>query len=123
MEKIDVYFRFGNAPAPWGILEMELADEHITYAARPDVDHGFTQKRPGSRGHGVVLPDKVVYFSDILSQTNRGRGARGQITYSERGNLQGAQFFCVAGRAYELAKEAGLGRELPTEWLLQDIRD
>ena len=45
------------------------------------------------------------------------------VTYSARGNIQGAQFFAVAGRAYELAKSKGLGRELPTEWLLQDIRD
>jgi hypothetical protein len=29
----------------------------------------------------------------------------------------------VAGKVYELTKERGLGRELPTEWFLQDIRD
>jgi hypothetical protein len=46
-----------------------------------------------------------------------------QITYSERGNLQGTQFHAVAGKVYELAKQAGLGREIPTEWFLQDIRD
>ena len=45
------------------------------------------------------------------------------MTYSERGNIQGVQFFAVAGRAYELAKARGLGHDLPTEWLLQDIRD
>ena len=42
---------------------------------------------------------------------------------SERGNIQGAQFFSVAGRVYELAREKGLGKEIPTDWLLQDIRD
>ncbi len=31
--------------------------------------------------------------------------------------------FAVAGKAYELAKNKGLGKEIPTEWLLQDIRD
>jgi hypothetical protein len=36
---------------------------------------------------------------------------------------KGAQFFAVAGKVYELTKERGLGRELPTEWFLQDIRD
>ncbi len=123
MQKFEVYFRFGNAPAPWGLPELDLPDEHVTYAARPQHDYGFAMKRPGKRGHGVALPDRVVYFADILNQTNRGRTARSQITYSERGNLQGAQFFAVAGRTYELAKEKGLGRELPTEWLLQDIRD
>ncbi len=123
MEKFDVYFRFGNAPAPWGLPEMDLPDEHITYAARPQFDYGFAMKRPGKRGHGVALPDRVVYFADILNQTNKGRSTHSQISYSERGNLQGAQFFAVAGRVYELAKEKGLGREIPTEWLLQDIRD
>jgi hypothetical protein len=29
----------------------------------------------------------------------------------------------VAAVAYEAAKERGLGRVLPTEWFLQDIRD
>ena len=36
---------------------------------------------------------------------------------------RGIQFFAVAGRIYERAKAAGLGREIPTDWLLQDIRD
>ena len=46
-----------------------------------------------------------------------------EITFSERGNIQGAQFFAVAGLVYELARERGLGHEFPTELLLQDIRD
>ncbi len=46
-----------------------------------------------------------------------------EITYSERGNLQGAQFFAIAGKVYEAVKRAGLGREIPTDWFLQDIRD
>jgi hypothetical protein len=37
--------------------------------------------------------------------------------------LQGNQFWALAGRVYELAKAKGLGREIPTEWFLQDIRD
>lgn len=122
-DRVDVYFRFGNAPAPVGLPEMSLADEWITYAARPDVDNGITQKPLGTRAHGVAMPDKVIYFEDLLEGTNRGRTSSEQITYSERGNLQGNQFHAVAGRTYELAKAEGLGHEIPTEWLLQDIRD
>ena len=120
---IDVYFRFGNAPAPQGMPEFDLADEYLTYAARPDHDYGFTQKKKGGRGHGVAMPDKVLYFVDIMQGTNRGRTSSKEITYSERGNLQGNQFHAVAGRAYERAKEAELGNEVPTEWFLQDIRN
>jgi len=58
-----------------------------------------------------------------LSGTKKGRTSDKQITYSERGNIQGAQFFAVAGKVYELAKAKGLGRDIPTEWFLQDIRD
>ena len=122
-DRIEVYFRFGNAPAPQGLPELDLADEYLTYAARPDHDYGFKAKRKDKRGHGVAMPDRVIYFEDILGGANRGRTSRDQITFSERGNLQGNQFHAVAGRTYELAKENGLGNEIPTEWFLQDIRD
>jgi ornithine cyclodeaminase/alanine dehydrogenase-like protein (mu-crystallin family) len=80
-------------------------------------------KRAGTRGHGVIAEDRAVYFADILKGAKQGRTSDKQITYSERGNIQGAQFFAVAGKVFELAKARGLGRELPTEWFLQDIRD
>ena len=65
----------------------------------------------------------MITFKDIVEGTNRGRSAADQITYSERGNLQGAQFWAVASLVYEKVKLSGLGHEIPTEWLLQDIRD
>lgn len=123
LKRIDVSLRLGNAPVPWGLPEFGLADEYITYAAKPKENAGFQMKRGGKRGHGVIAEDRAVFFADILSGARKGRTSDQQITYSERGNIQGAQFFAVAGRVYELAKERGLGRELPTEWFLQDIRD
>jgi len=71
---------------------------------------------------GQVPEEKVVYLKDIL-EGKKGRQSPDDITYSERGNLQGAQFYAVAGKVYELAKQKGLGKEIPTEWFLQDIRD
>jgi len=62
-------------------------------------------------------------FADIVSGKTPDRTSERQITYSERGNIQGAQFYAVAAAVYEAAKKRGLGRELPTEWFLQDIRD
>ncbi len=123
LAKIDVYMRFGNAPGPWGAPEMALDDEYFTYAAQPEDAPHFKMKRSGKRGHGAMLPDRMVTLEDIVKGTNRGRSDAGQITYSERGNLQGAQFWAVAGVAYEKAKAAGLGNEVPTELFLQDIRD
>jgi ornithine cyclodeaminase/alanine dehydrogenase-like protein (mu-crystallin family) len=123
LNRIDVSLRLGNAPHPWGLPEFGLADEYITYAAKPTENAEFQMKRAGKRGHGVIAEDRAVFLEELLSGTKRGRTSAKQITYSERGNIQGAQFFAVAGKVYELAKAKGLGREIPTEWLLQDIRD
>ena len=122
-DRIDVYFRFGSAPAPEGLPQMQVDDEWISYTARPDIDFKLKKKPPGHRAHGVAMPDRVVWFADIKKGTNSGRRSRDQITYSERGNLQGNQFHAVAGRVYELVKAKGGAREIPTEWLLQDIQN
>lgn len=123
LKRIDLSLRLGTAPAPWGLPELSLPDEYITYAAVPGQNRGFKMKEKGKRAHGVVAEDRALLLADLLSGKRKGRSSPKQITYSERGNVQGAQFFAVAGKVYELAKERGLGKELPTEWLLQDIRD
>ena len=74
------------------------------------------------RAHGVVGGDRLVYLSQVLSD---GRFERepDDVTYSERGNLQGNQFHAVAGLLYEKATETGIGAEIPTGLFLQDIRN
>jgi len=119
LARVDVYLRFGNAPPPRERADLVIDDEHLTWAARPD---SAGSKRSGKR-RGISLPGKVVYLAEIIAGTHAGRTSDAQISYSERGNLQGAQFYAVAAKVYEGAKAAGLGREIPTEWLLQDIRD
>ena len=122
LERVDVYLRFGDAPAPASRPDLRLDDEHIGWEARPTQKKHGDGRRDRDR-HGVLLPSKRVTLADLVSGKAKGRTASAQITYSERGNLQGAQFFAVAGKVYELAKQARLGREIPTEWFLQDIRD
>ena len=119
LDRVDVYFRFGSAPPPVGRPELLLDDEYLTWEARLDQVASASMRR----GHGIKLPDRMVSFSDLLSGDKPGRTSTEQITYSERGNLQGAQFYAVAGRVYELARERDLGNEVPTDWFLQDIRN
>jgi len=123
IKKIDVSLRLGNAPAPWGLPELALPDEYLTYAAGANENAGMRMKRAGKRAHGVIAEDRAILLPELLSGKKTGRTSPKQITYSERGNIQGAQFFAVAGKVYERAREKGLGKEIPTEWLLQDIRD
>jgi alanine dehydrogenase len=122
LRRVDVYLRFGDAPGPVGKPELAVDDEHLGYEARPD-QQKYGDGRRGRARHGNMLPDKRITLADLVAGKVKGRTNSEQITYSERGNLQGAQFFAVAGKIYEAAKRAGLGREIPTEWLLQDIRD
>ena len=122
LKRVDVYLRFGDTPAPVGHPELATDAEHVGYEARPQ-QNKFGDGRQSRRKHGNSLPDRRVTLPDLVSGRVKGRTSPDQITYSERGNLQGTQFHAVAGKVYELAKQAGLGREIPTEWFLQDIRD
>jgi alanine dehydrogenase len=124
IDKIDVSVRFGNAPQPWGLPEFGKGRSRLTYAAMTEqVADKFMSPDAKRGGRKAVAEDRVVWLGDILDGKVKARTSDDQITYSERGNLQGAQFYAVAGRAYELAKAAGRGHDIPTDWFLQDIRD
>jgi hypothetical protein len=45
------------------------------------------------------------------------------VTFFANSGTQGLQFASTAGYVVREAKKQGLGRELPTAWFLQDIRD
>jgi len=122
LRRVDVYLRFGDAPGPVGKPELAVDDEHLGYEARPDRQK-YGDGRRGRARHGNMLPDKRITLADLVAGKVKGRSNAEQISYSERGNLQGAQFFAIAGKIYEATRRAGLGREIPTEWFLQDIRD
>ncbi|MDU8941760.1 hypothetical protein [Ovoidimarina sediminis] len=116
LERVDVYLRMGDAPAPEGLPPFE--QEYLSWrvGAPP-------ARRPKEKAHGNMLPGRRVSLKEIRDGSHPGRTSDDQITWSERGNLQGAQFFSVAGRAYEAARDKGLGREIPDDWLLQTIRN
>ena len=121
-KRFDLTLRLGTAPAPVGRPEYGTADEYLGYMARPDAEF-WQHRRLGKRAPQVTGLGKDVMLADIVAGKTPGRTSETQITYSERGNIQGAQFYAVAAVAYEEARRQGIGHELPTEWFLQDIRD
>jgi ornithine cyclodeaminase/alanine dehydrogenase-like protein (mu-crystallin family) len=121
-ERFDRRLRIGTTPAPVGRPELATTDEYVGYIARPD-DPSWKHHKGGRKAHVVTGKPGDVHFADVIAGRQPGRMSREQITYSERGNIQGAQFHAVAAVVYEAAKARGLGREIPTEWFLQDIRD
>jgi alanine dehydrogenase len=67
--------------------------------------------------------DYFKYGMDIRAGKVPGRTSNKQVTYFINAGTQGLQFAACAGKVVELAKQKKVGRELPTEWFLQDIRD
>ena len=63
------------------------------------------------------------HLVDLKAGRAPGRTSDSQITFFINEGTQGLQFVSAAGKAYEIAREKGLGREIPTEWFLQNIRD
>ena len=120
--RFDVVLRLGVSPAPVGRSDLGTSDEYLGYLAQPNHPIWKTVKG-GKPAPAVGLRGTEVMYADVLAGHAAGRSNEAQITYSERGNIQGAQFFSVAGAVYEAAMKAGLGKEIPTDWFLQDIRD
>lgn len=82
---------------------------------------GFGGDTPefNDRGRGGDKPE----FADLVTGKCKGRTSRDEITFYRNVGNQGLQFSAVGGWVYELARRAKKGREIPTEWFLQDIRD
>jgi alanine dehydrogenase len=67
--------------------------------------------------------DYFKYFMDLRAGKVAGRTNEKQVTFFINAGTQGLQFAACAGRVVELAKQNKVGRELPTEWFMQNIRD
>lgn len=62
-------------------------------------------------------------YADVIAGRAQGRTTQAQITqYRAVGNW-GLQFAACGGLAYREAKARGLGRQLPTDWFLQSIKN
>lgn len=96
-------------------------EEEMRRIPAPNTRPGFGGDTPEftDRGKGGDKPD----FSDLVSGIAQGRTDRRQITFYRNVGNQGLQFSSVGGWIYERAKATESGRNIPTEWFLQDIRD
>lgn len=70
-------------------------------------------------GRGADKPD----FADLVVGRCKGRTNSGDVTFYRNVGNQGLQFSSVGGWVYELAVKQKKGRQIPTDWFLQNIRD
>ena len=62
-------------------------------------------------------------LAELTAGLAQGRTDPQQITYFHNVPGAGIQFAAVGAKILRLAKEQGVGTEIPTDWFLQDIRD
>jgi len=89
-----------------------LSKEQIEYDNQVDI--------MGPVKRGVKSWEQIGEFGDLLVGRFPGRSHRDQITVFANNTGMGLQFAAVGARALALAEAKGLGREVPTEWFLED---
>ncbi|MGH8219334.1 MAG: ornithine cyclodeaminase family protein [Steroidobacteraceae bacterium] len=68
---------------------------------------------------GRITMDEIISIGELLAgKAGNGRSG-GDITVFANNTGMGLQFAAVGARIYELAKQKGLGREVPTDWFLE----
>ena len=98
-----------------GTARSDNQDTHGRDAV-PDYARVFNQDQVGRLDVRIALSDWQAVLDDM--QNMAGRSGFGlNVPFSDD------QFAACAGKVVELAKQKKVGRELPTEWFLQDIRD
>jgi ornithine cyclodeaminase/alanine dehydrogenase-like protein (mu-crystallin family) len=70
---------------------------------------------------GIKAWDSIYEIQDLLAGKVTGRTASGQITVFNNNTGAGTQFAALGSAVLKRAKEMKLGREIPTEWFLEDV--
>lgn len=83
---------------------------------------GIVEDLPGVRREKPRDWSRYPEIQDLLTGKIPGRTSDGQITFFLNNIGTGVQFAAIGYSAYKGAKARGLGREIPTDWFLQDIK-
>jgi ornithine cyclodeaminase/alanine dehydrogenase-like protein (mu-crystallin family) len=109
--------------APEAINACDRAVVHLRDNAPLVVrTHGvvLAEDRKGAHApSGKVDESAMAELTELLTGTAKGRETAEETTCFLNYSGIGYQFTLVGGIAFEKARAAGLGRELPTEWFTQ----
>jgi ornithine cyclodeaminase/alanine dehydrogenase-like protein (mu-crystallin family) len=82
------------------------------------------EERSGDRGWssaGAVDFKSLPTLPELLAGKVAGRQSDDEVTCFINNLGLGYQFAAAGAVVYRKAKEAGLGRELPTDWFTEDV--
>jgi alanine dehydrogenase len=70
---------------------------------------------------GIKTWESIQEIQDLVAGKVKGRTAPDQITVFNNNTGAGTQFAAVGAAVLKRAKALGLGRQVPTEWFLEDV--
>jgi len=119
LDRCDLIVRLG---------EQTMPSAQADTAFRPFHFSGYASGQPEELARipkSKVTMDLERYprLVDLIRGEVSGRTSREQVSCFINIGTQGLQFASVGGLMYRLARERGVGREIPTEWFVQDVRD
>ena len=93
--------------------------------------HGFLGYVAGQPEEKAIIPKrppreeilKMPSLADVIGGKAKGRTSDEQTSWFLNLGVMGVQFAAVCAAVYKEAKKKGIGREIPTEWFTQSIRD
>lgn len=70
---------------------------------------------------GIKSWESIGEVQDLVAGNIKGRTSADQITVFNNNTGAGTQFAAVGAAVLKRARSMGLGREIPTEWFLEDV--
>jgi alanine dehydrogenase len=127
VERIRAFYTFAPNEGALGSQEgvavsraQKISGTHRAYVAGQPDD---LARIPEIHREASFDRQKLISFKNLFERKAPGRLDAEAILGVGGNQIQGIQFASVGGAAYRLIREKGLGREFPTDWLLQDVRD
>jgi alanine dehydrogenase len=120
---IDVKIRQGEGGLPLaekGRIMRLVGHSPVAYVAGTDEELKRLPPKPQAK---PKIAQGWPNFCDLYYRRAKGRENDQQITFYHNFGNQGLAFSSLGGYALKKAKSLGLGREIPTEWFLQDVRN
>jgi ornithine cyclodeaminase/alanine dehydrogenase-like protein (mu-crystallin family) len=99
------------------LRRADLYVVHSTEVARLDQSPDVWE----AAERGIVAWDAIQEIQDLVAGKVPGRTAADQITVFNNNTGAGTQFASLGAVVLRRARSLGLGKELPTEWFLEDV--
>jgi len=94
--------------------------DRIVVLSKEQVHHDDQVDILGPVRRGRVAWEDIRELGDLLAGRCPGRASPDQVTVFANNTGMGLQFAAVGAGALRRAEERGLGREVPTEWFLEE---